>query len=299
VRARPYVDERIRTEPWMGLKILYYATTLYARIPLRDRVVATLRARNERETDIAAALLAAGPESYDERAADIALLREVVEGTWRREQRLIWSAAAVALGRSEDPQGRVVLGALLDRLKDSPQVPDREDAGMAAVGLLAGGDWNAFEAIRPFLEGPRPHHVIGPWTMRALVWRLHASDPKAVEAIRTWWARLPPTGRYPLRPRLAFEVFLRDDPQEAKGPLPSLLADLEAPGPPPVERVLAAAVRFRAGRKDAADDLVEVLRAFSNQVNPAEDAGLMDPELMSPFVQAARALYLYDDSSGH
>ena len=78
----------------------------------------------------------------------------------------------MALGRSGDPDSLRDLRALVEELARSNRGMDREDAALAAVGLLAAGDASYAEVIAPFVDVRRPHGLVHPWYVSALLHRL-------------------------------------------------------------------------------------------------------------------------------
>lgn len=297
------LDEAVAVTPMDGLLRLYHSVYRQSPMPIRRRMADGLRAREDADHGVAAAILAMGPDAWPERDADVGRLKDVVGGSSRRERRMMWTIAAVALGSSEDEAALDELRDLFDSLKAAENEEDREDGLMAAIGLLAGGDKSVLEDLAPVVELRGRNLLLPHQYVETLAHRYARGDDVVVKPLETIWSALaakadvPPL--YQLRPRAADLLLLRGELPRASLPVDKLLDELSGRAAHESERGVAAAFRWRRGEPEGKAGCVAMLKDLLGRGLLYQDPALHDPTITSPLLTTARALYLYDGSSDH
>jgi hypothetical protein len=294
--ARAWIERFTTGQPPPAVIPIFYGAFSRAGPDVLAFVGHLLRRREEPLFAVSAAIAFLGREPYAERDADLHQLLAFVDGTTRKERRPLWSAACMALGRSEDPEAVARLQRFLDQLAESDDERDREDAALAASGLVAAGHWEAEWWARKFF-GPHlvehPNPMMLGWYAEAVLWRYRVADPLAPDRLRRVWDAAPFMRMGEVRARMATTLLLRGPLPRDDLPLQPFLADLQAPEAPLAARVVAMAYRLRRGEADAGKDLVGVLTSMAKAPSTSGDAGLVDANLTSPVLTACRALYLW------
>ena len=292
--ARARVDEVIQTQPWQLQRAVFFGAALYGTDAIRAQIVEDLRARKEPEARTQAALIAMRPDDYPEREGDLERLRDVVEGTHRQEHRMLWSLAAVALGRSGSPEALEILREAATRLGASDAVPDREDGAFAALGLVAGGDMSALAQVEPFLAGRSLIPVLLQWTANTLALRWNAGDEAALAPLQALWRDGRDRNGHSARIWLGYDLFLRQGLPPVGDPVDRLGQELSAADATPSEQLQGVAIGVRRGQEGARDELVRRTIGILRERPLADHLGLVDGLFYSDALQGLRTLYLYD-----
>lgn len=295
--AAAWLDEFARARIQGGYLSELYGTFLYSTRSETLRVADGLRARGEPIADVIAALLAVGPEPYPERGDDMARLEEIVlRDADRRQQRVVWATACVALGRSEDARALVVLEGLHARLSRSKDPLERDDAAVVAAGLLAGGRWSMRGDLSPYLGSRSLEADVRLWYAEAVQHRLARGDPQARAAWVGIWQSLLTHPDSRLAERVATAFLLRDAQPPPQIPLDWVLGPLEDEDAPITMHAIAGAWRYRNAEPAGRDTLLRVLRQLEEGGWKGDDLLLRDPLWISPILTVCRALTLYDPS---
>jgi hypothetical protein len=203
----------------------------------------------------------------------------------------------VALGRSEEESAKDLLGALVARLEASSNPRDREDAALAACGLVAAGVWSAEERILPLVDTTEPVARVVRWYAQAVAWRDGRGDPEARDRLRRlWYGRAQPyVGD--LRSTIATWLFLQDRLATSDELYDAFVRDL-VEGARVVDQVIGQSVRLRRGEADAAVQILRIVREPQAHQVP-EGSASVSPDPAHPAILGMRALHLYAVSSAH
>jgi hypothetical protein len=293
-RAEELLASRVEDEPWEAIQDIFLATQTFGTDHVRTAMIDALRARDDAEGDLGAAILAASKDPYPERDHDLEILRTVVGKPVAPNQRLIWSIACRSLGRMEDPAGMAVLADVIRRAADGDKQISPGDVAMAAIGEAAGGRWEALAAAKEVLksDGMGPFFVEA--YLQVLVHRWHLGDEEASKRLLAWWQQAPTGGPYAFRAKAVRALYLRDGMPAANGPLAEMEKDLATNPKDAVDRLLSGAIRLRRGDAAARDDIVKAMRDFAVERGPLMDPALGNPIFFHPLVQGCRILVLYD-----
>jgi hypothetical protein len=239
-----------------------------------------------------AAMASVGPDPYPERDADLAVLRRSAEGELRQQDPMRWTSACLALGRSEDEGAKDLLGGLVARLEASADPRDREDAALAACGLVAAGVWSAEEKVLPLVDTTEPVARVVRWYAQAAAWRDGRGDPEARDRLRRlWYGRAQPyVGD--LRSTIATWLFLQDRLATGDELYDAFVRDLTAGGTRVVDQVVGQSVRLRRGEADAAVEILRIVREPEAHRMP-EGSASVSPDPAHPAILGMRALHLY------
>ncbi len=292
--ADQHLSDFFMTTSWMVHGQVFAQVVLHGEGTSRSIVGKALRSREEPQAQDSAAILAMRPESYPQRAADVERLTDMVRGNLRKEVRDVWGAAAIALGRSGDPDALKLLREMATQLLDSEYETDQMDGVYAALGMAAGGDWSAWSEVQSRIVGPTLAPLIRQLALRTLAQRWDAGDEAALEPIQTLFLDRSSPDAAGRRLRLATALFLEGPLPDEGDPVSRLAQELDAEGASSEEKVLGAAVRLRRGEVSARDELVAYVRPTLEQMPIEGDPALIDPLAQSSRIQALRALYLYD-----
>ncbi|MHC5009830.1 MAG: hypothetical protein ACYTG6_02645 [Planctomycetota bacterium] len=294
----PQAIERLETVPAtqrLGQFImLYYASFMRGTAATRDILVRSLRSREEREYHIAAAFAAMRPDDYPDREADLAVLLDVVGSPRSRlEQRPMWAASCYGLGRSETREGMALLNQLVADLTDDADPATRADRGIAGAGLVAAGNYTAWDTV----INASPDGGLAPltttWMIEALIARVRVGDPQALEPLLWLWDHADRIPAMDVRGRMGTKLFLQDEMPDPSIPVDRLLDDLRAADALPSQHAIALAFGMRRGEQGARGAVLEFIRTVTSSPGYDPEAGMRHPGATSPLVTAARALYLY------
>jgi len=294
--------------PWATERLTEYArtlemraTTLYffpayrraTRLPL-DVMVAAYRQRKDERFKVAAALAALHERDYPEKADDVALLQHVVSTPdWRQQWPEVWSVAAVALGRSGDAGALRTLQEVAAGLEGVSSRRDKVALALIRNGIVAGGDWSVADAQMEaaFSEEAEPMPTL--WLLEALIHRYRSGDMRSEAGLVQYWTRLGP--KFPdIRARMARALLLQDrkpSKEAQENWVGRMVSDLERPDASLMSHVLARSWRLRDGVPGAREAVIEALRTAGRYF---EDKPLDADDYAPPFIEALRALYLYD-----
>jgi hypothetical protein len=288
--AREALSKVVRTQSKLDVSFYYRGILRRGGAAARDAVLASLRPLPSATYRLATASIAMGPKPYPERDADRDVLLASLNGDLRTAERPRWGSVCISLGHAEEKACTEALRALSDRLAASETPADREDAAVAAAGIVAAGDWTMEERILPFVATATPSPNVAPWYLEAVLWRYERGDPYGVDRLRTMWDETIPGAVAGLRVELGWSVLLGDEPPRPEVPVERFEADLCLPSSPALARMVGYSSRLR--RKDAAAP-GEILGLLALAPSTSVAGGAAHPHADNPVVMGFRGIYLY------
>ncbi len=291
-RPHPWADARLReiarTPDMTAVPYFFHAIRQANERPVRI-MVEEFRSRSAAQFKAMAAHTAMQAAPYPEREQDLAVLYEVLQSK-RREERPNWAAAAVALGRSEDPRGRELLDEYEKRLERSTSNQDRIDLALLYTARIAAGDWSRAAAVKARVFGDDFDPFVVAWYLEAVLDRYRADDPESPAALKEMFINRKSTE---LRARIVMKLLLSEEPmpldtEEKVEAVGEILAWLKLEGDPlGVAQVLAYELREK--RPDALANLLQFLRQLEVLLQDSRRLSEVAPAYMA----GLRAMYLY------